>query len=259
MQERELTITENELIAKNIYRMSFCIEGGVGGIKCGQFVNLSLNRADMLLRRPFGLCSFDKDGSSISICYQVVGKGTEALCKMKAGQTLYATLPLGNGFTLSSEHKRVALIGGGVGVFPLNSVPLCYPDKEYFSFLGYRSECFACMKDEFGGFSRTHIATDDGSLGKRGNAVELFLNGYDEVKPDIILACGPTVMLKSLKTALQERKINIPAYVSLEERMGCGVGACLVCVCRQKTASGDINHARVCKDGPVFDIMEVEL
>ncbi|NCA66627.1 MAG: dihydroorotate dehydrogenase electron transfer subunit [Clostridia bacterium] len=259
MRELELTITQNIKIAENIYRMDFSLTEGVGAIQCGQFLNLSLNRPDLLLKRPFGICSYDKDGRSITICYQLAGKGTQEMSTMQAGDKLMATLPLGNGFKLCDSYKKVALIGGGVGIFPLLSVPLNYPDKEYYSFLGYRSKSFVCMKKEFEAFCCSRIATDDGSLGQKGNAVELFLSNYDSIKPDVILACGPTVMLKALKKGLKENNINTPAFVSLEERMGCGVGACLVCVCQLEKREGVAANARVCKDGPVFNILEVEL
>lgn len=259
MREIEFIIKSNQKLADNIYKMSLYSEEGAGKIQCGQFINVSINSSEMLLKRPFGLFSYDEYGKNVSFCYQVVGKGTSFLSKMTVGQKVSATIPLGNGFCLNESHKKVALIGGGVGVFPLHSVSINYKEKEFYSYLGFRSSCNSCVLDEFNGFSKTHIATDDGTLGETGNAVDLFFDNVTDNKPDIILACGPSVMLESLKVKLEEKKLNIPTYVSLEERMGCGIGACLVCACKVIGNNGVIENKRVCKDGPVFNILEVEL
>ena len=109
--------------------------------------------------------------------------------------------------------------------------------------------------DELEKSKKLTVVTDDGSYGKKGNAVDAYLDDAENIKADLIIACGPPVMLKVLKQKLTARGINTPCLVSLEERMGCGVGACLVCVCKKH----DGENARVCKDGPVFDINEVEL
>lgn len=259
MQELELTIVNNKEIAKNTYRMDLFSKDNIGNIQCGQFLNLSINRPDLVLKRPFGICAFDNTEKNVSICYQIVGKGTNAMQGMASGEKLSATLPLGNGFLLNKEYKKVALIGGGAGVFPLLGTSLSYPDKIFYSYLGFKSSCNACLIKDFESFSETHIVTDDGTLGKCGNAVECFFNNLEKNKPDVILSCGPQIMLKALKAKLIENNINIPAYVSLEERMGCGIGACLVCACRVIKQDGTVINARVCKDGPVFNIMEVEL
>jgi dihydroorotate dehydrogenase electron transfer subunit len=109
--------------------------------------------------------------------------------------------------------------------------------------------------DELEKSKKLTIVTDDGSLGAKDNAVSAYLNDKDKVRADLIIACGPPIMLKVLKAQLKERDITTPCLVSLEERMGCGIGACLVCVCKKS----DKTNARVCLDGPVFDINEVEL
>ncbi len=257
MLERDLTITSNKSIADNVFRMDFSISEGIGHIQCGQFLNLSLGSPAHLLRRPFGIMDFDSKGKELSICYQVVGRGTEVMRNIKRGQTLAATLPLGNGFILGAEYEKVALIGGGAGVFPLRALPLCYPDKKYYSYLGFRSARNVCLNEEFASFSQTVITTDDGSCGAKCSAVDAFFDSCGA--PDVILACGPTAMLRALKERLEAKNINIPAFVSLEERMGCGVGACYACSCRVKDASGTVHNARVCRDGPVFPIREVQL
>lgn len=258
MRELEFVIKKNEQIAKDIYKMSIFSSIGAGKIRCGQFLNISINRPDMLLKRPFGILAYDKEGKNIKFCYQVVGKGTEYLSKMLKNEKVFVTIPLGRGFEIQDTQKTVVLVGGGVGIFPLLSVLQEYSDKKYHSFLGFRSKCSACMLEEFEKNTKLYLATDDGTLGDKNNIVSLFFDNYHRINPDIILSCGPTVMLSALKEGLIERNITIPTLVSLEERMGCGIGACLVCACAIKTANGKQNK-RVCKDGPVFDIMEVEL
>ena len=130
-------------------------------------------------------------------------------------------------------------------------------DKRFYSYMGFRNRGAVCMKETFRALSeKSEIVTDDGSYQKRGNAVSAFFDDIGNAKPDVILSCGPAPMLRALKAGLSERGLKIPCYVSLEERMGCGIGACLVCVCKK---TGGAANARVCKDGPVFEIGEVEI
>ena len=152
------------------------------------------------------------------------------------------------------EEKKVAIVGGGVGIFPLISAIRAFAgEKEIFAYMGFRNKEAVCMEYEMQRGKSLTLCTDDGSLGFHGNAVQAFMKEVNEVRPDVVLSCGPTPMLRALKAAMQGR--DIPTFVSLEERMGCGIGACLVCVCDR---TGGTN-ARVCKDGPVFEIGEVEL
>ncbi|MDE7306018.1 MAG: dihydroorotate dehydrogenase electron transfer subunit, partial [Clostridia bacterium] len=162
---------------------------------------------------------------------------------------------LGNGFNLDG-YKKIAVIGGGVGIFPLiATIRENLNDKEFYSFMGFRNKAAVCLLDELEKSKSLIVTTDDGSYGEKGNVVEAYLKRSDEIKADAIIACGPPVMLKVLKQQLEESGSKIPCFVSLEERMGCGVGACLVCVCKKS----DGENARVCKDGPVFNINEVNL
>ncbi len=249
MEQVEVIVSMNTPVADGIFAMTFITPKIVEGIKGGQFVNLSVGDNKHLLKRPFGIISHDKN--SVTIGYKVVGEGTKLLSKAKTGDKLSALLPLGNGFDLYGA-ENVAVIGGGVGVFPLFSVVEQYKNKRFFSFLGFRNSSQMCFTSAFKSGELT-IVTDDGSYGKKGNAVEAFFEDMPSV--DAIIACGPPIMLKSLKAKLLEKGIKTPCFVSLEERMACGMGACLVCTCKKS----DGNNARVCKDGPVFDIWEVEL
>ncbi len=261
MKEQKVKILENAPIAAGIYKMRFALSEKTDGLFCGKFVNISVGDGAHLLRRPIAICEHGEENGAqaVTICYQVKGAGTQAMSRAKAGDELACVLPLGNGFRLSEEQKRVALIGGGVGIFPMVSVLKEYAreGKEFYSYIGFRNRGAVCMADVFSSLSScAEIVTDDGSFGQKNNAVAAFFADYEKARPDVVLACGPTPMLRALKTGLKERGIAVPCYVSLEERMGCGIGACLVCVCKK---SGKEENARVCKDGPVFEIGEVEI
>lgn len=258
VKELQAKVDSNEQIAPGIFEMTLRLTEGID-FRCGQFLNLSVGDGSRLLRRPFAIIFYDPSACLVGVCYQVKGKGTKLLSAKKTGDVLTCVLPLGNGFMIRPEQKRVALIGGGVGVFPLVSVLNEYSesDKHFRSYMGFRSKEYVNAFSMFNKRSDvTWIATDDGSFGSHGTAVAEFFRDYKNARPDVILACGPAPMLRALKSGLQERGIDVPCYVSLEERMGCGIGACLVCVCKR---AGTEENVRVCKDGPVFNIKEVEL
>ena len=255
MKELTVKILENAPLAAGVYRMRFALPEKAEGLACGKFVNISVGDGAHLLRRPIAICEYTED--TVTICYQLKGEGTRLMSAKKEGDILSCVLPLGNGFSLEGA-ERVALIGGGVGVFPMYSVLKEYEGKgkKFFSFIGFRNKGAVCLADGFASLSESaEIVTDDGSFGRKANAVEAFFAGAAKAAPERILACGPLPMLRALKTGLAERGMDVPCYVSLEERMGCGIGACLVCVCKK---SGKEENARVCKDGPVFEIGEVD-
>jgi dihydroorotate dehydrogenase electron transfer subunit len=221
-------------------------------IRAGQFGNIAVGGTH-LLRRPIAICK--AEGDKITFCYQMKGEGTKKLKEMGAGTQLNVLLPLGNGFFVEEQEKKVALIGGGVGVFPLISVLRQYlGEKEISAYIGYRNKGAVCGVEEFEKANKFVAVTDDGSYGEKMNAVQAFVADVESGNiPDVALACGPTPMLKALKKYVEEK--NIPCYVSLEERMGCGFGACVVCVCNLTNGG----KARVCKDGPVFNVKDVQL
>lgn len=252
MKELTATVKENIKIAENIYSLTLTLPEEVE-IKGGQFLNLSTGNPANLLKRPFGVVGCE--GKDVTVCYQLKGEGTHTLSKAEVGAKLNVLLPLGNGFTIPESAKNVVVIGGGVGVFPLISVIRQHKDKNFYSYIGFRNADAVCLLNELEKSQKLTVVTDDGSYGAKGNAVAAYLADKGNVKADIIIACGPPIMLKVLKSKLKEEGITTPCLVSLEERMGCGIGACLVCVCKKS----DGNNARVCKDGPVFNIDEVEL
>lgn len=251
MKDYVATIVKNEKIAENIYEVTFDI-GEDAKVRCGQFGNISLGGTH-LLRRPIAICKVD--GTTVTFCYQIKGEGTQKLKTMGAGVRLNVLLPLGNGFFVEPEEKKIALVGGGVGVFPLISVLReYYGEKLISAYIGYRNKNAVCGVEEFSKATRFVAVTDDGSYGEQMNAVQAFAADLEKGNlPDVVLACGPTPMLRALKAVTE--KAGLKCYVSLEERMGCGIGACVVCVCDLTNGK----HARVCKDGPVFDAKDVVL
>ncbi len=252
MKDYSATVKSNEEIADNIYMLTLTLPETVK-VRGGQFVNLETGDGSQLLRRPLGVCK--AEGKAISVCYQVKGAGTKKLTEAKTGQNLKVLMPLGNGVNLEN-YKNIAVIGGGVGVFPLiATIRENAEKKNFYSYIGFRNKSAVCLLEELEKSKSLTVTTDDGSYGRKGNAVEAYLEEAGKNGEDAIIACGPPVMLKILKQKLNENNVTVPCFVSLEERMGCGVGACLVCVC--KDANG--KNKRVCKDGPVFDINAVEL
>ena len=251
MREYQATILENKPAAENIYSLTLALPEAVK-IRAGQFADLSVGGAH-LLKRPLAVCK--ADGEKVTVCYQIRGEGTKLLSERKAGETLDALLPLGNGFYLKENEKKIALVGGGVGIFPMISVIGEYAaEKEISAYIGFRNKGAVCGLEELKRAKKLTAVTDDGSFGEKMNAVQAFAAALEAgERPDVVLSCGPLPMLRALKTVLEGR--DIPCYVSLEERMGCGIGACLVCVCEKTNGE----HARVCKDGPVFGIGEVVL
>ena len=251
MKDYIATIVKNEQIAENIYAVTFALDEDFT-VRAGQFGNISIGGTH-LLRRPIAICKVED--REVTFCYQIKGEGTQKLKTMGAGTQLNVLMPLGNGFYVEENEQKVALVGGGVGVFPLISVLREYGDKKEISaYIGYRNKGAVCGVEEFEKAHKFVGVTDDGSFGEKMNAVQAFAADLEKGnRPDVVLACGPTPMLRAL-IALVEKE-NLPCYVSLEERMGCGIGACLVCVCDMTNGK----KARVCKDGPVFNSKSVIL
>ena len=251
MKDYIATIVKNEKIADNIHAVNFLLDEDVR-VRCGQFGNISVGGAH-LLRRPIAVCKVE--GREVTFCYQIKGEGTQKLKTMGAGTRLNVLMPLGNGFFVEETEKKVALVGGGVGVFPLISVLREYQGKKEISaYIGYRNKGAVCGVEEFEKANKFVAVTDDGSYGEKMNAVQAFAADLEKGnRPDVVLACGPTPMLRALKALVE--KENLECYVSLEERMGCGIGACLVCVCDLTNGK----KARVCKDGPVFNSRDITL
>jgi len=252
MTDLVFEIVKNELIANDIYEMTLKTDR-LPQIFAGQFANVKIaNRTDLILRRPFCIYSVDAKNNSIKIGYALRGEGTKALSLLEKGQKVNVLLPLGNGFPQVQEGKKILLVGGGIGALPLLSVAETYGKNQIYSCIGYKDKTLLIKDKEFAKLSKQCIiATDDGSYGEKGFVAQVLAKYIDKINPDVIFACGPEVMLKSLKVF-----DKFPIYVSLEQRMGCGIGACLVCSCKTKKDGGE-HYSRVCADGPVFKFDEV--
>ena len=244
-----------DCIAKDIYSLWLKTDKIAAQARPGQFVSVYCNDGGHLLPRPISLCEINQEKGTLRLVYRVVGKGTEMFAALKAGDSVEVLGPLGNGFPMEeAEGKRVFLIGGGIGVPPMLETAKQLKGEPVLV-MGYRDELF--LTDEMKKAGELVIATEDGSAGTKGNVLDAIRE--NDLKADMIFACGPKPMLRALKAYGLEN--NIPCYVSMEERMACGVGACLGCVC-QSTEVDDhsqVKNKRVCKDGPVFLSTEVEL
>jgi len=221
--------------------------------KPGQFISVYSNDSSRLLPRPISICEVDKEFRALRIVYRVVGEGTKEFSKLRAGQKVRIMGPLGNGFFL--KDKRAILVAGGIGIPPMLELAKNL-DCEKTIVVGYR-DAQTFLSDELSSYGDVVIATEDGSVGTKGNVLDAIRE--NQVTGDVIYACGPTPMLRALKTYAAEK--HIECQISLEEKMACGIGACLACVCKskEKDSHTNVHNKRICKDGPVFYAEEVDL
>lgn len=258
LKNLQASILSNEKIADGIYRMTLhCPGADLAHFIPGQFAHISIpGHAELLTKRPISINDYDEKTETVTLIYQMKGKGTQALVKTPVDTELDTIVPVGRGFHLAAADKKVFLVGGGVGIAPLPTVIKRWPDRQYEVFLGYRSLPFAYCQNDFPTCDAVFVASDDGSIGEAGVVTTLLEKRLQEDKPDIVLACGPTPMLRALKNVLD--KYNVRCQVSMEQRMCCGFGACATCVCGIHTPNG-LDYRKVCVEGPVFDMQEVAL
>ncbi len=247
---RVLSQTE---MAPGIFDMQIETDLGAQAL-AGQFVMVYPKAESTLLPRPISIC--EAEDTKLRIVYRVAGKGTEEFSGYGPGDQIALMGPLGNGFPLlEADGKRAVLLGGGIGIPPLLQLAKSLPGRQTI-LAGYRDHRLF-LKEDLEKAGDFYAATEDGSAGIRGNV----LDALKEYRPDaeILYACGPMPMLRAVKAYAQEREI--PAYLSLEERMACGVGACLGCVCTTVKRDGHshVNNARICTEGPVFEAGEVDI
>ena len=251
------TITATKKLGEKIYKMDiYCPEAAKTAVM-GQFLNIYPDKGEMILPRPISIQAVNREKGVLSIIYHIAGKGTAYLATVPAGSSLGIAGPLGSGFKYKG-CKKLALIGGGIGVPPLyySAVQILqtYTDIEIRAYIGFRDKDAVILEEEFNSLGiKTIVTTDDGGYGIKGNA----LNGFkaDGFTPESIYTCGPYGMLKAVANhAISE---GIHCQVSMEERMACGIGACVGCAIAINTAGGDYTYKKVCKDGPVFLAEEV--
>ena len=255
MREKELAkVISQKCIGTGVYSMWIETKAAQTAV-AGQFVSVYCKDKTKLLPRPISICQIDKEKGRLRIVYRVVGGGTEEMSSYSAGDDISLIGPLGNGF-MQREGKKAILIGGGIGIPPMVGLAEALKDKAEVSVVaGYRDELFLTKELENAG--KLYIATEDGSTGTKGMVIDAIKE--QAVGGNVIYACGPTPMLKAIKEYALAN--NIECQLSLEERMACGIGACLACVCqsKDKDAHSNVNNKRICKDGPVFLAEEVEL
>ncbi len=213
----------------------------------GQFVHIAI--PGMVLRRPISVCDVEND--CIRIVFRIKGEGTRTLSQAKIGDKFDLLAPLGNGFKVE-KGKTYAFVGGGIGV-----PPMLYSAKQAdraYAVLGFANKDAVILCDDFRAAGcETIVTTDDGSFGIHGFVTDALRDIIDKI--DGVCACGPIPMLKAVAELCREN--GKPCQVSLEERMGCGIGACLVCACKTKSGDGVEEYKHVCKNGPVFNAEEV--
>lgn len=263
-KERGVVLSQEELQA-DIYSMWVHLPKTAPQAVCGQFFSLFTGDDSRLLPRPISICEIDRERGAIRFVYRVTGEraGTKRLSLLKEGDPIDTLGPFGNGFRPEEARgKHVLLVGGGIGIPPMIELAkeIGSTAKTMTYVMGYRNAPLF-LADDFPKYGQLCAATEDGSAGVKGNVLDVIRQRQraGEPLPDIIYSCGPTPMLRALIGFADEYRI--PCYVSLEERMACGIGACLACVCRTRhtDAHTHVNNARICKEGPVFLSTEVEL
>ena len=252
-------IHSQEKLAEGIYSMWLDAPEMAKAAVPGQFIAVYTNDQSKLLPRPISICEADKENGRLRIVYRIAGAGTKEFSALTAGDTIDVLGPLGNGFPLL-EGKKAFLIGGGIGIPPMlelaKALSKVNGGEMVQSVIGYR-DSHMFLKEEFEAYGSVTVATEDGSVGTKGNVLDAIRE--NDLKADVIYACGPTPMLRALKAYSQEK--GILCYLSLEEKMACGIGACLACTCQTKDVDehSQVHNKRICKDGPVFLAEDIEL
>ena len=227
----------------------------------GQFIEIRVSEGiEPFLRRPISIHNIDKEKGILEFIFQVKGKGTTLLSKKKEGDLIDIIGPLGYGNFDYSKFQNLAIIGGGIGIFPLYELAknAKKDGKNVNTYLGFRNKDLVILEDDFKNVSNNLcIATDDGSYGKNGFVINFLKEDIEGGKIDSIYACGPIPMLRAVKELAVEK--NIPCQVSLEEKMACGMGVCIGCsVKKAESSKENPEYVNVCKAGPVFDANYVE-
>ncbi len=245
-------IIKKTTLAKGIFDVTILAPVISQKAVCGQFVNIKVD--GFMLRRPISICGIDKDKNTLRIVFEVRGEGTKKLSDIKEGSLLDVVGPLGHGFTLEDSSKKAVVICGGIGTPPMLPIAKFYGENATV-ISGFRSANAVILQDDFADTrANVFLCTDDGTAGEKGFVTAKLEEALEKNDTDIIYACGPAVMLSKVAKMASEK--GIYCEVSMEERMGCGVGACLVCACKT-VKNGQEYMSHVCKDGPVFKAEEV--
>ncbi|HJV44791.1 MAG TPA: dihydroorotate dehydrogenase electron transfer subunit [Bacillota bacterium] len=262
MDKGHLTVISNAPVADRVYRVRLQGELVRQMTWPGQFLHVKCGPGiDPLLRRPISICDVDTDNAILDMIYRVEGSGTKILSEAVAGVEIDVLGPLGEGFPINQRKagEHAVLVGGGVGVPPLLYLgkQLVKKGVKVTSIIGFGTSNQVFLQEELGQLGPVYVTTIDGSVGHQGVVTDIMTEkfGLTDDEWDVLYSCGPIPMLKALKDRYQLS--NKEVYVSLEQRMGCGVGACLACVC--PTVEEENSYFKICVDGPVFGIREVAL
>ena len=255
-------LVQKEQLKPDIFKFTLKAQEIVENAKPGNFIEIRVsNQVEPFLRRPISIYNMDKEDGILEIIFQVKGKGTKILSNKQVGSMIDIVGPLGYGTFKYEDYDNIAILGGGIGVFPLFELAKKAKSegKIVNTYLGFRSEDFVVLEDEFKEVSDSFIlTTDDGSYSKDGFAINYLEKDIEEGKIKSIYACGPLPMLKAVQKLAIEK--NIPCQISLEEKMACGLGVCLGCAVKtSKSPADNPEYIHVCKAGPVFDCKDVEI
>ncbi|WLR52277.1 dihydroorotate dehydrogenase electron transfer subunit [Bacillus tianshenii] len=256
MRQEKMTIIGHRCIAERIFELTLQGEM-VQDMNPGQFVHIRVHGGtDPLLRRPISICSIDRENNQFTMLYRAEGRGTELLSRKIAHDVVDVLGPLGNGFPVheAKEGETALLVGGGIGVPPLYelSKQLKQRGVHVIHVLGFQTKAAVFYEEQFAKLGETFIATADGTYATTGFVTDII--EAEKFAYDVLYSCGPIPMLKALEDKYSDKR----GFISLEQRMGCGIGACFACVCHE--AGGDeFSYKKVCSDGPVFAFGEVAL
>ena len=254
-------IDKKELIP-GIFKFSVEAKEIVEKSKPGHFIEIRVNdETEPFLRRPISIHNLDKESGKLEFIFQVKGKGTKILSTKNVGDLIDIIGPLGNGTFKFESYNNLAIIGGGIGVFPLYELAknAINEGKNVNTYLGFRNKDLVVLEDEFKNVSTNLVlTTDDGSYSQKGFAIDFLRHDIEAGKVDSIYACGPLPMLRAVQKLAIEK--NIPCQISLEENMGCGLGVCLGCAVKTASSPKDApQYVHVCKAGPVFKATDVDI
>ena len=262
----EVEVMETGRLAPDVYSLWLRAPKVATEAKAGQFVSLYSDDGGHILPRPISICEIDRKVGRLRLVYRVVGYGTREFAGLVPGDRIRVMGPLGNGFpvdeNIRKNRKNAILIGGGIGIPPmlsvLHAIRECQDEENPCSItavVGYRDRHDFLSDNLYKESDNLLIATDDGSRGTHGTVIDALNENH--TTGDVIYACGPTPMLRGVKKWGEEQ--GIPVWLSLEEKMACGIGACLACVCKSKDTDDHsmVKNKRICCDGPVFSADEV--
>ena len=253
MKDIDAKVLSSEVFAEGLIRIILHAPEIAKDAKPGQFIQMQVPSDAHVLRRPISLMAMDANAGTLTLAIQPKGKGTQMICALKAGDTIRCLGPLGTGFD-GKGAQTIYFVGGGVGVAPVCGAMDGFATESSQAFFGFRTTAHVYGMTQAP--CKVTAVSDDGSIGEKALVTKPLMEAIEAKRPDLIMACGPTPMLRAVQKIANE--LDIPCQLSLEERMGCGIGACLGCNVKVNLPDGSWVYKRVCKDGPVFDSKEVE-